>query len=80
MFPQHAVILAAGNGSRMGALTSDRPKPMLAVGRHTLIDRAIGALQCAGIRDITVVAGYHREGLRAHLDGRVRFVDNPHFR
>ncbi len=80
MFPQQAVILAAGNGSRMGALTSDRPKPMLTVGRRTLIDRTINALHCAGIRDITVVAGYQRDVLRAHLDGRVRFVENPHYR
>lgn len=80
MFPEHAVILAAGNGSRMGALTSDRPKPMLPVGRRTLIERAIAALECAGIRDITVVAGYQQHVLRAHLDGRVRFVENPHYR
>lgn len=80
MLPQHAVILAAGNGSRMGTLTVDRPKPMLAVGRRTLIDRAIDALQCSGIRDITVVAGYRGEVLRAHLDGRVRIVNNPHYR
>lgn len=80
MYPERAVILAAGNGSRMGALTSDRPKPMLTVGRRTLIDRSIAALECAGIRDITVVAGYQQQVLRGHLEGRVRFVENPHYR
>ena len=32
-----AMILAAGRGKRMGALTADRPKPLLRVGSDSLI-------------------------------------------
>lgn len=80
MSVERAVILAAGNGSRMGALTADRPKPMLPVGRRTIIERTVGALERAGIRETTVVVGYQKDALRAHLAGRVRFVENRFYR
>jgi MurNAc alpha-1-phosphate uridylyltransferase len=35
------MIFAAGFGTRMGALTADRPKPMLEIAGRTMIDRAI---------------------------------------
>jgi MurNAc alpha-1-phosphate uridylyltransferase len=35
------MIFAAGFGTRMGALTADRPKPMLEVAGRSMIDRAI---------------------------------------
>ena len=41
MTPAAAMIFAAGLGTRMGALTRDRPKPLLAVGGRPLIDHAL---------------------------------------
>jgi choline kinase len=75
-----AVILAAGNGTRMGRLTEDRPKAMLEVDGVTLIDREIEALAASGVRDVTVVVGYRQERLRAHLGDRVRFIENARYR
>jgi choline kinase len=78
--PSRAIILAAGNGSRMGALTADRPKTMLTVDGRTLIDRSLEALRSSGITDVTVVVGYQQQRLRRYLGGRVTFVDNARYR
>jgi L-glutamine-phosphate cytidylyltransferase len=80
MSPSRAIILAAGNGSRMGQLTADRPKTMLEVEGRSLIDHALDALGACGIRDVTIVIGHQGQRLREHLGGRVRFVDNVRYR
>ena len=56
-----AIILAAGMGTRMGKYTKDLPKCMLNFNGNTLIERQIGTLRSAGIRDIIVVKGYMPE-------------------
>ena len=53
-----AVILAAGRGSRLGALTDDRPKCPMHLGGEKLIERHISTLRLAGLNDITIVTGY----------------------
>src|SRR5262249_27876107 len=80
MSPSRAVILAAGNGTRMGRLTADRPKAMLEVEGQSLVERALDALGAAGVGDVTVVAGYQSARLREHLGSRVRFVENARYR
>jgi len=60
-----AMILAAGFGTRMGALTADRPKPLLTVAGRPLIDHAIAA---AGDAAPLVVNGHFRaQQLKAYL-------------
>jgi choline kinase len=80
MHPQHAIILAAGNGTRMGTLTVDRPKAMLEVGGVSLIDRQLEALRASGIQHVTIVTGYMAHKLHSHLGRAVRFVQNEHYR
>lgn len=58
-----AIILAAGRGSRLGALTADRPKCLLAVGGQPLLLWQLRALRGAGIEEIAIVTGYRREWL-----------------
>lgn len=74
-----AVILAAGHGSRMGALTAARPKALLEVAGYPLIDRQIDALTMSGVRNITVVTGYKHDRLREHLGTRVSYVHNDRY-
>lgn len=75
-----AIILAAGNGHRMGRLTIDRPKCLLEVGGEALIEQQLARLEACGIRDVTVVIGYHGARLRAQLGRRVRYVENARYR
>jgi choline kinase len=53
-----AVILAAGRGSRMGALAEDRPKCLVELAHKPLIQRQIAALRAGGVSTIGIVRGY----------------------
>jgi len=50
----NAMILAAGRGERMRPLTDTIPKPLLKVGKHSLIEWQILALARAGIKRIVI--------------------------
>ena len=53
------VIVAAGDGQRMGPLTRTHPKALLPLSnQELLIARPIQALVAAGIREIAIVVGY----------------------
>lgn len=69
MMPAAAMVFAAGLGTRMGALTRDRPKPLVAVAGRPLIDRT---LDLAAGRDLRLIVNLHYLApmLRAHLAGR----------
>ncbi len=56
MVARAAVILAAGQGTRM---RSPRPKVLHAVGGRTMLDRAIDAAEGAGCERVVVVCGPH---------------------
>ncbi|MCD1294923.1 glucose-1-phosphate thymidylyltransferase [Methanocella sp. CWC-04] len=56
-----AVILAAGEGSRLKPFTATRPKVMIPVGNKPILEYVINALQESGIVDIIMVVGYKRE-------------------
>lgn len=49
-----AMILAAGRGERMRPLTDHTPKPLLKVGRYSLIETHLYALAKAGIADVVI--------------------------
>jgi UDP-N-acetylglucosamine diphosphorylase / glucose-1-phosphate thymidylyltransferase / UDP-N-acetylgalactosamine diphosphorylase / glucosamine-1-phosphate N-acetyltransferase / galactosamine-1-phosphate N-acetyltransferase len=65
--PERAVLLAAGRGTRLGALTASFPKAMLPVGGRPIIVRILDGLRAAGITDITIVTGHHAEYLEGEL-------------
>lgn len=55
------IIMAAGRGSRLGNLTTDKPKAFLEVRGHRLIDYSLALLHSQGVQDIKIVTGYHYE-------------------
>lgn len=56
-----AIILAAGEGSRLKPFTVTRPKVMIPVGDKPILEYVVNALQESGIIDIIMVVGYKRE-------------------
>jgi choline kinase len=52
------VILAAGGGTRVRTLTSEKPKCLMDLGGRRIIDWILDALAAGGIRDVVMVTGY----------------------
>ncbi len=66
-----AMLLAAGRGDRMGALTASLPKPLLTVGGTPLIERHVVRLAASGVAEIVINLSYRGAQIRDRLgDGR----------
>jgi len=64
---RRAVILAAGRGKRLGALTADRPKPLLAVRGRPLLEWIIVGLRDEGLSEFLCVVGYLGDRIREYF-------------
>ena len=65
--PRAVMIFGAGLGTRMGALTRSRPKPLIEVAGRPLIDHAVALAREADIARIVVNTHAHAGQLAAHL-------------
>ncbi|WP_445190988.1 phosphocholine cytidylyltransferase family protein [Sphingomonas sp. Tas61C01] len=65
-----AIIIAAGQGSRLLPLTLDMPKCLVRVGGRAIIDHQLDAAEAAGITDAVVVGGYRIDQVGDHLARR----------
>lgn len=62
-----AVVLAAGEGTRLRPLTRNRPKPMLPAGNRPILEYVLDALVEAGIEELVLVVGYERDRVQNHV-------------
>ena len=62
-----AVILAAGQGTRMGPLTRNTPKVMLPIANKPLLYHVIKSAHDAGIRDFVLVVGYGEQIIKEYF-------------
>ncbi|MDO9452966.1 MAG: phosphocholine cytidylyltransferase family protein [Stagnimonas sp.] len=77
-----AIIISAGQGTRLLPLTLEIPKCLVEVHGRTILDHQIAALRAAGIERIVVVGGYRVNQIAEHLaqSGRpddVELMVNP---
>ncbi|OGQ08866.1 MAG: hypothetical protein A3G32_09760 [Deltaproteobacteria bacterium RIFCSPLOWO2_12_FULL_40_28] len=76
-----ALILAAGNGSRLQRRGNDIPKPLREVCGLPLIHRTILSAKKAGVTRFVIVVGYMQETIRAaltqaNLGVTIEFIEN----
>ena len=66
-----AILLAAGEGSRLRPYTIDKPKPMIRAANKPIAHYCVEALVANGVKDITFVLGYQRAKVQTWFgDGR----------
>ena len=56
-----AVILAAGKGSKLNPFSNTRPIPMISIAGKALLDNSLFQLKKAGINDVYIIVGHHKE-------------------
>lgn len=74
-----AIILAAGVGSRLQALSGGKPKCLVEIGGRPLILHQLEALADHGIGPVLIVAGYRADEVRHVVGDRAEFVINDRF-
>jgi len=62
-----AVVLAAGEGTRMCPLTRSTPKPMLPVADRPLVAHTLDAAAAAGVEEFVLVVGYRADAVRSYF-------------
>ena len=80
-----AIILSAGQGSRLGHLVDDRPKCLIDFNGRTLLDRQLDTLAANGIEDAVVVTGFHDELVQQAVAARtggpgITTIFNPFYK
>lgn len=61
------MVLAAGMGTRLGALTKDCPKPLLDVDGHPILAYILSNLARHGFRDVVINLHFQAEAIRSHF-------------
>jgi Predicted sugar nucleotidyltransferases len=74
-----AIILAAGLGSRLGHLTSARPKCLLELRGKPLLLHQLELLAACGITEVTIVTGFAAAQIQSQVKGRADCVYYPDF-
>ena len=76
-----AIILAAGQGTRMRPLTQNCPKPLVVLGRRTLLDHVVSQLP-SEVDELIIVVGYLGNMVRQYCGDifhsrSVKYVEQP---
>jgi histidinol-phosphate/aromatic aminotransferase/cobyric acid decarboxylase-like protein/CTP:phosphocholine cytidylyltransferase-like protein len=72
---RRVLIMAAGRGSRLHALTGDAPKCLTEIGGEAILERALRTLASLGITEAVVVIGYLGAMVRGRIGSRFEGID-----
>ena len=80
-----ALVLAAGQGSRLGKLTEPRPKGLLYVAGMPLLGRILSGLKKAGVQETWIVVGYKADMIREQIgenyaELNIHFIDAKYWK
>jgi choline kinase len=78
---RQAVLLLAGRGSRLEALTDQRPKCLVEINGKTILERMLDELAHQGIEEVLLVVGYRHQQIveavgHAHGPLHLRYIVN----
>lgn len=76
---EQAIILAAGMGTRLGAMASNRPKPMMPVGGRPILESNVVWLRNAGIKHLYINLHHLPEVVTEHFCNGERFGVEIHY-
>lgn len=68
-----AMILAAGLGTRLRPLTDDRPKALVEIAGHSLLEIALARLRSVGVRDVIVNTHHYADRMAEYLKAHDNF-------
>jgi choline kinase len=81
-----ALILAAGQGTRIRPIHGHHPKCLIRVDDRTILDYQLQNLRIAGIHEVGIVVGYEKEEIMEHVRSKyqgcvqkVSLIENPAF-
>jgi choline kinase len=84
--PYKAIILSAGQGSRLLPMTENLPKCLLGLGGRNMLEWQLRGLAAAGVREAVVVTGFRAELVERAIEQvaprqmRVRTLFNPFYK
>ncbi len=78
------IILAAGVGKRMSAVTNIIPKCLIKVGEKTLLERHLETISLLGIKDIVFVVGHFKEKIKEAVEKNnngfnIKYIENEQY-
>jgi len=76
-----AIVLAAGQGSRLSPLTESAPKSLIRVGGITILEHLLQTFSCLGIEYVVLVVGYLGDSIRREIGStyhgmQIHYVEN----
>lgn len=78
------ILLAAGVGKRMSAITNIIPKCLIKVGKKTLLERHLDTISLLGIKDIVFVVGHFKEKIIETVEKdnngfNIKYIENEKY-
>ena len=70
---KRAIILAGGKGTRLKPLTKILPKPLMPIGKFTILEIVIKQLRYYGFKYITITVNHQANLIKAFLGNGKKF-------